>query len=330
MVRLAESRGAGTADLLATAGLTRERLEDPDARLPAPTVLELWTRLRDRTGDPALQLVAPGTLPFGAYRLIDFVVAASPTVGDGIRRFTQFFGLIADRVALTIVPDDDGVGQCLCMTLANGSPAPSVYVDYVFAAVAIRTRMKIRPELRIARVELRISRPPWAHRYTEVFDAPLKFGAPADRICFPRSEWDAPTETADDSLVPLLEEHARILRHRGPAAMTGFVAEVQAAIAQALPQGSAADLVARALNVSVRTLQRRLGENGTTFRSQVDAVRRQVAEAYLTDRRVSILEVAFMLGFQDQTAFNRAFRRWTGRAPGKWRRSLPDPTASRS
>ena len=76
----------------------------------------------------------------------------------------------------------------------------------------------------------------------------------------------------------------------------------------------------RALHVSVRTLQRKLVAAGTTFKEVSEAVRSRLAEEYLTDPKVSIAEVAFLLGFSDQSSFNRAFGRWTGVSPGKWRR----------
>src|SRR5688500_2500789 len=91
MVRTAEARGVATADLLDRVGLSRETLEDPDARIPGRAALELWRALIDRTGDPALQLFAPTQLPFGAYRVIDYLVGASATVGEGIERFARFF-----------------------------------------------------------------------------------------------------------------------------------------------------------------------------------------------------------------------------------------------
>ena len=72
--------------------------------------------------------------------------------------------------------------------------------------------------------------------------------------------------------------------------------------------------------MSVRTLQRRLVDSGTTFRSVSDEVRRQLALGYLADPAVSIAEVAFLLGFSEQRSFNRAFRRWTGETAGRWRR----------
>ena len=318
MVRTAAARGVDSADLLAAAGLTREALEDPDARIPAPAVLRIWNGLRERTGDPTLQLIAPTTLPFGAYRVIDYLVAASATVGDGVRRFARFFGLIAESLVLTVERDR----ECyrLCLTTADGGAVPPVYVDYVFAALVSRMRMRIRPHLRLQRLELRQAEPAAAVRYRETFGAPIRFGASADRLCFSAEEWDAPTESADAALVRVLEEHARILAQRVPRATAGFEDDVQKAIVATLSEGGSAECVARRLNVSVRTLQRKLVESGTTFRELSESVRGRLAEGYLCDPKVSISEVAFLLGFSEQSAFNRAFRRWTGETPGRWRR----------
>ncbi len=317
MVRAAEARGIQTADLLEEAGLTREHLEDPDTRLPGPTVLAIWNALRDRTGDPALQLAAPALLPFGAY-VIDYLAAASATLGDGVLRFARFFGLIADGVALEVCRSN--VGHCLCLSAADGGAVPAVYVDYVFAALVSRVRMRIRPALRVRRLELRQPEPRSAAAYRDLFRAPVRFGAKLDRLCFSVEEWHAPTMDPDAALARILEEHARILSERIPHDSGDFRDEVQKAIAASPPEGGSADDVARALHVSVRTLQRKLEEIGTTFREVSEAVRGNLAEGYLADPAVSIVEVAFMLGFSDQSSFNRAFRRWTGESPGRWRR----------
>lgn len=318
MVLAAEARGARTTDLLERAQIPRECLEDPDARLPAPRVLELWNALRQRTGDPALQLVAPASLPFGAYRVIDYLVGASATVGEGVDRFARFFRLIADSVSLAVHRDEDG--PCLRLATADGGPVPPVYADYVFAALVSRVRMKIRPDLRVRRVELRRPEPPDPAPYEEVFRAPVRFGSREDRLCFRDEEWNEPMATADAALARVLEEHARILGQRRPRPAAGFVADVQNAIASAPIESGLVDRVARALHMSVRTLQRKLVANGTTFREVSDEVRGRIAEGYLADPKVSIAEVAFLLGFSEPSSFNRAFRRWTGESPGRWRR----------
>ena len=318
MLRTVESRGFDTRGLLVAAGLTRETIEDPDARLPGPTVMALWNALRERCGDPALQLAAPTTLPWGAYRVIDYLVGASATVGEGMLRFAQYFKLIADAIRLTV--EAEGDERRLELARVDGGLVPGLYVDYVFAALVGRIRMKPHPDLAVLRVELRHAAPAEPAPYTERFRAPVHFGATADRLCFSASEWDAPMEGADAALARVLEEHARMLAVRIPDAGDGFVATVQEALVAGLPEEAQAANVARALHVSVRTLQRKLVAAGTTFRDVSDVARRGLAESYLADPHVSITEVAFLLGFSDQTSFHRAFRRWTGASPGAWRR----------
>jgi AraC-like DNA-binding protein len=311
---------------LAAAGLTRETVEDPDARIPGPTVLTLWNALRQRSGDPALQLVAPTTLPWGAYRVIDYLVGASATVGDGVCCFARFFGLIADGLELCI--ETQGDDRRLRLASADGGAVPALYVDYVFAALVGRIRMDPRPELHVRRVELRQPEPPSTEAYADRFRAPVRFAAPADRLCFSTDEWNAPMDHADAALAGLLEEHAGLLAARLPETSAGFVDEVRRALAAALPEDAQAASVARSLHVSLRTLQRRLLATGTTFRDVSEEFRRSLAEAYLADPRVSMTEVAFLLGFSDQTSFNRAFRRWTGAPPGVWRKRSQVPRAT--
>jgi AraC-like DNA-binding protein len=317
MLRTAESRGVRTADLLAAAGLARELVEDPDARLPAPAVLALWDALRSRSGDAALQLAAPTTLPFGAYRVIDYLVDSSSTVGEAIGRFARFFRLIADAMRLSIEPVGDE--RWLELSLADGGAVPGLYADYVFAALVGRIRMKPRCDLQVLRVELRHAEPAGAAAYRACFRGPVTFSAAADRLCFHISEWDAPMEHADAALAGLLEEHARMLESRVPDASDGFIAAVRRAYTASLPDEAHANGVARRLHVSTRTLQRKLVAAGTTFRHLCDVSRRRMAETYLSDPQVSLTEVAFLLGFSDQASFNRAFRRWTGVSPGAWR-----------
>ncbi len=317
MVRMAEARGVAVEVVLRAVGVERDTLEAPDARLPATTVLAVWGVLRERTGDPSLQLHAPSMLPFGAYQVLDYLVASSQTLGDGVQQFARFFGLIAEAVSLTIERRADG--YALCLLMANGAPVTPVYADYIFAALVSRLRMRIRPTVQVQRLELRHAAPPDDASYREVFGVPVRFGAPADRLSFSHEEWQAPTATPDVALARLLEEHARILAGRAPRATAGIVAEVERAMTARPADSGSATAIARSLNVSVRTLQRRLVDAGTNFRDVSDGVRWQLAEGYLTNPRVSIAEVACLLGFSEQSSFNRAFQRWTGESPGRWR-----------
>jgi AraC-like DNA-binding protein len=100
----------------------------------------------------------------------------------------------------------------------------------------------------------------------------------------------------------------------------GFVQRVREAIRAFLQEG-APQLgdVARGLHVSLRTLQRRLTEHGTSFQDEVDTVRRELAFQYLKDANLGVSQVAFLLGYSELSTFDRAFKRWTGMTPRIWR-----------
>jgi AraC-like DNA-binding protein len=119
----------------------------------------------------------------------------------------------------------------------------------------------------------------------------------------------------------VLDRHARDLLARLPDT-SRTTSAVRQAVLDGLRQGDVLiDTIARRLAMSARTLQRRLGDEGTTFDALLDATRKELAFSYLAGDSLASSEVAFALGFSDSTAFHRAFKRWTGTTPGAWRQS---------
>jgi AraC-like DNA-binding protein len=106
-------------------------------------------------------------------------------------------------------------------------------------------------------------------------------------------------------------------------------AAVESEVERLLPHGKAqAQTVAKALAVSVRTLSRRLADEGTTYAEVVDQLRRSLALQYLKDPSMSLSQIAWLLGYEGSTSFNHAFKRWTGRSPSVARneKQLPAPS----
>jgi AraC-like DNA-binding protein len=102
-----------------------------------------------------------------------------------------------------------------------------------------------------------------------------------------------------------------------------FTSRVRTIIVKGLAIGEATlDEVARHLAITPRTLQRRMNERDETFKSVLDEVRRGLALTYIAQPSIDLAELAYLLGFSDQTAFQRAFKKWTGTSPGKYKKSL--------
>jgi AraC-like DNA-binding protein len=144
----------------------------------------------------------------------------------------------------------------------------------------------------------------------------LEFGAPDSGFAISRAHADAPLPTSDARLLATVHDLA-------PDASPphALAPDVVALIRDRLPEVATADDAADRLHMSARTLQRRLEAEHTSFTALVDATRERLARELLADLALPLAEIAYRLGFSDLATFSRAFKRWTGRPPGLFRRS---------
>jgi AraC-like DNA-binding protein len=239
----------------------------------------------------------------------------------------RFQRLIHDASAHRL---EEGPGHAsFRLALAPGYALPLCVWDYLAATVVLRfRRTAARPADPVA---VHLPRPPFPDEDLSraIFRCEVGYGHTHAEVRWPRAFLDSPMTTGDPTLHALLTRELeralglpagedRVL----PRAEPDVVALVRRELRTALPQGDAElAKVARALRVSPRSLQRRLGQRGTTFQALVDDARRALAEELLARRGATVTEAAFTTGFSDVAAFTRAFRRWTGLPPGEWARS---------
>lgn len=156
--------------------------------------------------------------------------------------------------------------------------------------------------------------------YEQFFACPVTFGADFTCVSFPPAylQWVLPHN--DPSLRQLLDRQAQALLAALPDA-DPFERALQQALLKLLPEGRAQlPQVAQALHVSVRSLQRRLGERNTSWQRLLDHTRMTLADHYLADAALSLVDIALLLGYSEHSAFSRAYRGWHGYAPGQHRR----------
>ena len=321
MIEACARLGLDTAQILSAAGLDAATLQDPDARLPVTQVEALWQKAYALSGDPHLALHAIEQLPFGSYRVIDFLASSAPTVGAALAKVSDYFPIVHDVVRLPYVIGDRAV------TFAAEAPSrPSTitrpYAEYVLAAVFLRTRVATNQRFPLMRVEFSHPRPPDIREHERIFECPVTFGADACRMVIARDVWDMPRTGANPDLFSVLDAHARMLLEQRPAPVD-IVGRVREAIESELRGGDPKlESIARRLAMSPRTLQRRLGDHGAVFNEVLDAMRYQAAKSYLAPGDIAATEVAYLLGFAEPSSFNRAFKRWSGRTPMEYRRGL--------
>jgi AraC-like DNA-binding protein len=153
----------------------------------------------------------------------------------------------------------------------------------------------------------------------QFFRAPVRWERPYDALVLSAADLRRPFRTADPELLPALVRHAEeILAKRREV---GFRATVRRLVAERLRAGEVTvEQVADRLGMSARSVQRRLQEDGVSFKALVDEVRLALSRRYLEDPAITLTEAAFLLGYSDLSAFSRAFRRWTGQSALEFRR----------
>jgi AraC-like DNA-binding protein len=312
-----------TDQLLSKAHLSRQLLDDPDGRLSVDTVAKLWALAYDAADDADLALHAAEALPHGAYKVIDFLSWNAPTVGAALSQVSQYFPLINSAVRLPIQHVDDRV--FLNVACPDDPAALSRgYVEYALAAVFLRVRAATQERLVLRAAHFAFPAPARFSEHERIFACPVRFGAVHSGLELERHVWDAPNDKADPTLFAVLVDHARSLMDKVPHEAMEVV-EVRRAIGEQLKGGDPAlDNVAQQLSLSPRTLQRRLKKQGVTYAELLDRMREGAAKGYLHDNSIAICEVAYLLGFAEQSSFNRAFKRWTGGTPSSYRRRVRD------
>ncbi len=165
-----------------------------------------------------------------------------------------------------------------------------------------------------------------------VVGAPIVFDAPSMALVYPEAILERSMLASNASLHEVARAHAdsQLVRLREDAHgdSVDLAARVRAAAEERLESGDATlDRIASAVGTSARTLQRRLRESGTSLRAVLDDARRAIAMRELARETRTVTDVAFLLGFSETSAFDRAFRRWTGTTPAAYRKN-PRQTAA--
>jgi len=192
--------------------------------------------------------------------------------------------------------------------------------EFSMAAICKLLQASYRPSLKPVEAQFEHDPPTSTAMHERVFRAPLRFGQPANRLIFATSELDVPHGTADPGLAMILERHITELL-RQPDEADDLVQSVRRLISASLGQNKITiEHLAAGLGLSPRTLQRRLGEAGTSLRQLLREHRQAMADLHVGSGQRSQASIAEALGYSDGTAFWRAFKAWTNTTPTAYRK----------
>lgn len=311
-------RGHDVAALFEQAGLDYRHLHEKHVRYPARQMFRLWDLAADVTGDDAIGLGMAELVQPSAWHAMGIVIMMSESLRDAINHLQRYSRLISTAAQMQVSEQGDSLVMALGVQQQQQGLISPHAVDAVVAATVKFFRVFSHGRFVPQRVCLQRKAPRHAERYEAYFQAPVEFERTENQIWVAQSLLDQPLPGANPELSKrfhrLAEESLQALDRPSLHVL------VRGEIMRQLPAGPVTlALIAQLLHMSERNLQRKLEAEGLSFHRILTELRHELALHYLQDAAYSLQEVAYLLGYSDQSNFVRAFRSWTGMAPSAYR-----------
>jgi AraC-like DNA-binding protein len=322
LMQLADARGIDSRPWFAGLALSRTQIADPALRVSyrqASTFVRRALLALD-VPDAGLRIGREGTI--GGFGLLGLAMMTSRTFGEAMQSGIHYHKICGCLLDLSFEAVSEQAVALVAAPQFGDHELLPFFCEELFASSTMIARELVGPELRPLRVELSYPRPNYADEYAELFQCELQFGAAQNRLVL-ETRWLAHPLPGYN---PLTAKQALALcaQQRTPDGgepHQEIVAAVERLLRNQLREQPRLNDVARTLNLSERSLRRRLAESGRIFREIHDRVRAERALQLLQAGTLSVAEIGSEVGFDDPREFRRAFKRWTGMAPQQARRA---------
>ena len=309
-------RGFDAGATLGRAGIDPALLQDDHAVVTPDQFTRLWRFTVELLGDELFGLDARG-MPPGSYTLLAHAVLHSPTLERAIGRALRFFGLLLSDFDGRLVRTGD---RAQIVLIESGPPRCALAYGAFWVMLQALTCWLIDKRIPLLAADFRGAPPAFPEHYRRVFCDNLQFDRPRTSIQFDASYLAFKPMRTEAQMKTFLREAPKVFltQYRNRDSLS-------ATIWRRLRSASPAnwpdfETLAAALHTTSSTLRRRLDEEGATYQQIKDGIRRERAISQLRLNLKSNAEIAAELGFGDPSTFYRAFKKWTGATPDRYRR----------
>jgi AraC-like DNA-binding protein len=314
------ARGIDADAVFAEFGVPSPATAGWDVRVPLPQIAGLWGRLLEVTGDEHFALRAAEHVDLTTCDVITYLESAASNLREALNKKFIYLSLMTDAVQWSLEERTDEVRLSLHERPARPPLAP--VAEYLLGARHVFLRQFGPQGWAVTQVTFRHDPPASTLEHRKLFGVEPSFRAAHDRLVFAPAWLNAPMRGRDAALSDLLSRYAQQLLPE-VALERSWAERVRQQLESGRDPGLA--LVARALGVSSRSLQRSLAEEGTTYAEVSNRQRQALAEQLLRRRELGISEISLALGCSGSPAFHRAFRRWTSLSPSEFRSRVLGP-----
>ena len=310
--------GINADSLLKEVDLRRVDVSDPDNRISYAAVVELIDRAATTLGDASYGLRLGASQEARDSGLLGFLMLNSPTLQDALSSAQRYFRVVGEGEDIEIARRGPHVTLRFreSDTALRGLRHNSEYI----AAIIVRAcRDMTRKHISPVRAEFMHARPNAKVAYPDYLDCPVKFHAEWDALVYDANTMRLRVIGADSKVYKVLERACKNILGPSPKKQD-FVQYVQELVIDRLAKGGVGiDDIAREVNMSSKTLERRLADRGTTFSTLLDDIRGGLAKRYLTDTDLRLEQITYLTGYSEPAALVRAFKRWARTTPMQFR-----------
>ena len=323
-LRYLERRGIDTEPALLGAGISRSQLSQDDIGLSVGSQYRFLELAAAEADDSLLGLHVAAEMDIRAVGILFYLTGSSRTVSEALENLARYSQTTNEALVGEISRQKDEV--ILAVRHLQEFDEPHRQFFELLALWFIRTlQQETNRDFTPSRVTFTHGRNADLREVHRLLRCPVDFAQGQDSWVLPQRVMDLPIVSGDTQLLKILTAHADDLLAEKHS-VTGLQSTVASQLASLLPSGeSRAAVVARQLGMSPRSLTRHLAEEGTTFGEIVEQLRRRLASRYLADDRMSVQQIAWLLGYSEVGAFNHAYKRWTGTAPRRNRKPAAMP-----
>ena len=314
-------RGVNPAPIFEQCEVPVDSNEDSDRPLPVGTVARLFERAAEVTGDSAIGLSMGRDFHYESSSLLIVAMLAAPSVDEGLKLLHQYDRFVDSGISTAFYPRRTPT-EFTADLLHEGAENMVQLNEYLMAFLVKTLRMATRQPMPLLQVSFQHNRSLNTESLAEFFRCPLTFSADHNCIAFHPRFLEQRFWTSNKLLFSVLQNvmktHFSFSDSHG-----GFLGLVcRQIMLEGDISGANADAVAGRLNVSTRTLRRRLSDEGVSFQEAKSLARERRAKYLLSNGNGSLTEIAYELGYSELSAFSRAFRSWSGETPQAYRENI--------
>ena len=316
---LLEDYGVEPGPVFEDVGIDRKLIKDLSARVNQGTLDKLWEKIAEQLDDPCFALKLGRFWHPSYMHALGYAWLASSTLRSALNRLVRFIHIVDQSASITVLENADTV--CINWKKPSSVSQDGWQADGELSILMRMCRANYGEHLDPVSVSFTHSKPDCAGEYYAYFRSPISFSADQDCLVLAREAVDKVLPSSNPLMSQINDNE--MIKYLAKLNAEDIVQRTKAAIIEHLPDGRASDsVIAESLNMSNRSLQRKLNERGTTFKKLLTEIRKELALKYIRSNQMTLTELSFQLGFSEISAFSRAFKQWTGNSPRQYRDSI--------